>query len=377
MKKKIIQVLKPQFRIEETLIEITECLEKGWTGIGFKTDQFESDWKKYSGFKYAHFLNSATSGLHLAFRIFRDKFNWKDDDEVITTSLTFVSTNHAILYENLVPVFADVDKSLCLDPESVERMISSKTKAVIYVGIGGNAQNYKEIHAICKRHNLTFVLDAAHMAGTFWVDSGLQVGHDADCTIFSYQAVKNCPSSDSGMICFQSEDDDKRVRRLSWLGIDKSTYDRYSESSYKWRYDVPDLGFKYHGNSIAAAMCIVSLRHLNEDNNYRRMLADIYDSYLINQNDIEVISHSHQVNSSRHLYQIALQDRDGLMEQLSKDGIYCGVHYVANHHYPIYQKYKADVEKATSYSSRIISLPMHLGVSINDAMFIAEKILKR
>ena len=68
--KKVIQVLKPYFRVKETLAEIEECLEKGWSGMGFKTNQFENEWIKYTGFKFAHFLNSATSGLHLAVKVF-------------------------------------------------------------------------------------------------------------------------------------------------------------------------------------------------------------------------------------------------------------------------------------------------------------------
>jgi dTDP-4-amino-4,6-dideoxygalactose transaminase len=374
---KVIQVLKPYFRVEEVMSEIKECLEKGWTGIGYKTEQLETEWKNYSGFENAHFLNSATSGLHLAVKIFKDKYGWKDGDEIITTSLTFVSTNHAILYERLAPVFADVDESLCLNPDSVEGLIGKKTKAIIYVGIGGNAQNYREILELCRKYNLIFILDAAHMAGTRWLNSETHVGLDADCAVFSYQAVKNCPSSDSGMICFSSTDLDRHVRRLSWLGIDKSTYDRYSESSYKWRYDVPELGFKYHGNSVAAAICLVSLRYLEEDNEYRRMLAHAYDTRLVGGKDVKVITHSNLINSSRHLYQIAVSDRDALIARLAEKGIYCGVHYIANHQYPIFRKCKADVDVANSYSSKILSLPLHLGVSKDDAMYIADQILEK
>lgn len=375
--RKVIQVLKPYFRVDEVMSEIRECLEKGWTGIGFKTEEIELAWKKYSEFKYAHFLNSATSGLHLALKIFRDKYGWANGDEVITTSLTFVSTNHAILYENLAPVFADVDSSLCLDPASVERLITKKTRAVIYVGVGGNAANYREIRALCVKHNLIFILDAAHMSGSTWVDNSEHVGLDSDCAVFSYQAVKNCPSSDSGMICFNSEELDKKARQLSWLGIDKTTYDRYSESTYKWRYDVPEVGFKYHGNSIAAAICLVSLRYLELDNAHRRMLAQTYDQYLKDKMGIKVISHSSLINSSRHLYQIAVENRNGLIERLAQEGIYCGVHYVANHQYPVYQKFKSDIKRADFYSSRIISLPMHLGVTKDDVGFICEKILSK
>lgn len=372
---KVIQVLKPYFRVDETLSEIRECLEKGWTGMGFKTDQFETEWKKYSGFKFAHFLNSATSGLHLAVKSYKDRGDWEDGDEIITTSLTFVSTNHAILYENLNPVFADIDSSLCLDPKSVERQITNKTRALIYVGMGGNAQNYREIRALCTKYNLIFILDAAHMAGTTWRDSGLQVGLDADCAVFSFQAVKNCPSSDSGIICFSSPELDKNVRRLSWLGIDKTTFDRYTESSYKWQYDVSQLGFKYHGNSITAAICLVALRYLDQDNLHRRMLCSMYDDKLRDRGKIEIISHSKHINSSRHLYQISVVGRDDLMEKLSKLGIYCGVHYSANHKYSIYKGFKSDVTIANKYSATVMSLPLHLGLDQNDVEYICNAIL--
>lgn len=104
-----VQLFVPNFRVEECLAEIRECLEKGWTGLGFKTVAIEAAWKEYTRLAHAHFLSSNTVGLHLAFELFKSKFSWKDDDEVITTPLTFVSTNHTILYAGLKPVFADVD----------------------------------------------------------------------------------------------------------------------------------------------------------------------------------------------------------------------------------------------------------------------------
>ena len=93
-----IQVLKPKFHVDECLEGVRECLEKGWTGMGFKTVEFEEEWKKYTGHKYAYYLNSNTAGLHLAVKILKMKYSWKDGDEIISTPITFVSTNHAILY---------------------------------------------------------------------------------------------------------------------------------------------------------------------------------------------------------------------------------------------------------------------------------------
>ena len=200
-----IQVLKPKYRTEEILKEIQECLDTSWTGMGGKAIEFEEKWKEYADFEYAHFLQSATAGLHLALKVFKEKYGWEDGDEIITTPLTFVSTNHAIMYENLKPVFADVDDSLCLDPESVLTNITDKTRAVMFVGIGGNIGQYNKIREICDLQNIPLILDAAHLAGTevwrtypqFSAATISQVGWDADVSVFSFQAVKNLPTADS------------------------------------------------------------------------------------------------------------------------------------------------------------------------------------
>ena len=158
---KNIQLFKPKFRTEECLEEIRECLDKGWTGLGFKTVQLEEEWKKYTGLQHAHYLCSATAGLDLAVNIFKEEFGWEEDDEIITTPLTFVSTNHAILYNNLKPVFADVDEYLCLDPESIRSRITDKTKAVIFVGLGGSTGRLSEVEKICRENGLKLILDAS------------------------------------------------------------------------------------------------------------------------------------------------------------------------------------------------------------------------
>src|SRR6266496_2754636 len=107
-----IQLFVPTFRTSECLEQIKECLDKGWTGLGYKTAEFEQAWKTYTGLAHAHFLNSNTVGLHLAIEVLGRRKQWKPADEIITTPLTFVSSNHAILYNHMQPVFADVDETL-------------------------------------------------------------------------------------------------------------------------------------------------------------------------------------------------------------------------------------------------------------------------
>jgi dTDP-4-amino-4,6-dideoxygalactose transaminase len=367
-----INVFVPMFHTEEILEEIRECLGKGWTGLGFKTIIFEEAWKKYTGLPHAHFINSNTAGLHLAIHIFKSKYGWEEGDEIISTPLTFVSTNHAILYERLKPVFADVDEYLCLDPEDIKKNITSRTRAIMYVGMGGNTGRLDAITDICKQHDLKLILDAAHMAGTKY--HGKHVGSEADVTIFSFQAVKNLPTADSGMICFKDEEHDRWVRQLTWLGISKDTYERFNknEGSYKWRYDVPDIGFKYHGNSIIASIGLVQLKYLDEDNLRRNELANMYDLLLNDDKRVRTIPVAPDCYSARHLYQVLVPNRDKVLQQFYDNDIYPGVHYWINTNYPMYTYAKGTCSRAEEVSQTVISLPLHLKLNQVDINTVIE-----
>lgn len=369
-----IQLFIPKFRIDESLALIKTCLEKGWTGMGYLTIEIEENWKKYSGLPNAHFLNSNTSGLHLALEVLKRKHQWSDGDEIITSPLTFVSSNHAILYSGLTPVFTDVDETLCLDPESVLKSITDKTRAVMFVGMGGNVGNYEKIVEICREKGLKVILDAAHMAGTRV--NGTHVGGDADVAVFSFQAVKNLPTADSGMICFSDEEDDATARRLSWLGINKDTYSRTESSGlYKWRYEVDELGYKYHGNSIMAALAITGLNYLDEDNSYRRTVCTWYDNQFAEVSNVVRVKHVHQDESSRHLYQIRVKNRDAVLAALNELGIFPGVHYRDNTEYSIYSSYPFNTPNSRKYSGELISLPLHLGITQDDVERISNAVI--
>jgi dTDP-4-amino-4,6-dideoxygalactose transaminase len=368
-----IQLFVPTFRIDETLEAIRECLEKGWTGLGFKTVQFEQAWKDYTGLPYAHFLNSATSGLHLAVAQLKAKHGWADGDEIITTPLTFVSTNHAILYEALTPVFADVDQHLCLDPESVAARITSRTRAVIFVGMGGNPGSYEAIRKLCDERGLKLILDAAHMTGAKLY--GKHIGYDADVTVFSFQAVKNLPTADSGMICWSTAELDAEARRWAWMGINKDTYTRTSTGgTYSYYYDVENVGFKYHGNSIMAAMGLVALKYVDEDNAYRRQIAAWYDELLADEPRIKRIPMAPNSESSRHLYQVIVDNRDEIMSALNRAQIYPGVHYRDNTIYGMYQSAQGTCPRAAEASDHLISLPMHLRLTRADVERVAHEL---
>ncbi|KPI56314.1 aminotransferase DegT [Clostridioides difficile] len=372
-----IQLFKPSFKIDECLEEIRECLEKGWTGLGFKTVEFEKKWNEYTGHKNSHYLNSATAGLQLAIKILKLENNWDDGDEVISTPLTFVSTNHAIMHEKLIPRFADIDEYLCIDPVDVKKKINRKTRAIVFVGYGGRVGRLKEIIKICKEYNLKLILDAAHMSGTRieGVFPGTLDG--VDVAVYSYQAVKNLPTADSGMICFNNEDLDCICRKFTWLGINKDTYTRSSgEGIYKWEYDVEYLGFKNHGNSIMAAIALIQLKYLDSDNEYRRELCKYYDELFAGNPNVKPVPASYSDECSYHIYAIEVDDRDNLMLALNKAEIYPGVHYRDNTEYKMYSYDYGKCPNANKVSKRIISLPLHMYLTKEDIKYIVEEINK-
>lgn len=378
---KNIQLFIPKFRNDEIIEHISTCLDKGWTGLGFKTVEIENEWKKYTGLPYAHFINSNTSGLHLAIKILKDANKWSDGDEIITSPLTFVSSNHSIMYENMKPVFADVDEHLCLDPKSIESQITKKTKAVLFIGIGGNTGQLNDVISLCKKHKLKLILDAAHMSGTFiknpMTGESEHVGHRVDVSVFSFQAVKNLPTADSGMICFNNEDYDTLVRKLSWLGIDKDTYQRSNDKgSYKWEYDLVDVGYKYHGNSIMASMALVGLKYLEEDNDRRRDICEIYEKKLSENNIQTIKTHSDCTKSSRHLFQIVVNERNKFMELLNSAGVYPGVHYRDNTNYKMYKHGNGNCPTSHIISEKLISLPLHMNLTDDDVEYVIEQVIR-
>jgi dTDP-4-amino-4,6-dideoxygalactose transaminase len=366
-----IQLFVPTFRIEECLAEIRECLEKGWTGLGFKTVQFEEAWKDHTGLPHAHFLNSATAGLHLAVRLLKDAGSWSPGDEIISTPLTFVSTNHVILYEGLKPVFADVDEYLCLDPASIAERITPRTRAVMFVGMGGNTGRYEEVSGLCQQRGLKLILDASHMSGTRV--RGRHVGGDADAAVFSFQAVKNLPTADAGMVCLADGALDGEARKLSWLGINKDTYSRtLGGGTYKWHYDVEHVGYKYHGSSIMAALALVSLRYLDQDNAYRRQLAAWYDELLEDVAGVERVPMARDCVPSRHLYQVLVDRRDEVMLALNSQQVFPGVHYRDNTLYRMYAHGVGTCPRSIAASEKLISLPLHMRLGRRDVERAAQ-----
>jgi len=131
------------------------------------------------------------------------------------------------------------DRGNCYTGEEAERFVAERigprTRAVMFVGMGGNPGQYEKVRALCAERGLALILDAAHMSGT-WMADGTHAGADADASVFSFQAVKNLPTADSGMLCFAERRLDDEVRKWTWLGINKDTYTGDEEAATGYSY---------------------------------------------------------------------------------------------------------------------------------------------
>lgn len=367
-----MQLFQPN--ISEAAIEaVNKVLRSGWIGLGPKVAEFEERFAQYVGAKYAVAVNSGTAALHLALIV----SDIKEGDEVVTTPLTFVSTNHVILYQRAVPVFADIDPlNYCISPESIEKMITKKTKALMCVHYGGHPCDLDRIYEIARSNNLQVIEDAAHACGSSY--KGRKIG-SFGLTCFSFHAVKNLPVGDGGMITTSDVEQSERLKKLRWLGIDKDTYTRTDEDkgkagAYAWRYDVPELGFKYHMNDITAAIGLEQLKLVEEQNAYRRKLAEIYTRELHHPDIIALPYVSHDTVTSQHVYVIQVKKRNDLVAKLKDNEIAPGVHYLPNNLYPMYRNCRADVRNAMEIAENIISLPMHTLLTGNDIHRVVELI---
>ena len=350
----MIPVFRPSMG-EEEIRAIEEVLNSGWIGLGPKTKQFEEEFAKYIGVKHAVAVNSATAALHLSL-VSLDI----NAGEVIVPAITFVSTALAANYVGAKPVFADVEEdTLNISVENIKKKITNKTKAIIPVHYGGYPCKMDEINELAEKHDIKVIEDASHACGSVY--KGKKAGALADLGCFSFHAVKNLATGDGGMITTNNEKIKEKLHRLRWCGITKDTFSR-TKKNYSWYYEVPEIGFKYHMNDITAAIGLVQLKKLEQNNEKRRRIVKQYNEVFSKTSWIEVPKEEPNTKSAMHNYVIKVKetkDRDNLIEYLAKKEISASVHYMPLHLHPIYRQYKAKVPVAEKVWKRLVTLPLY------------------
>lgn len=354
---------------QEEIDEVSQVIKSGWIGLGPKTAEFELDLEKFLGKKHVVTTNSATAALHLALIL----AGIKEGDEVISPSLTFVATNHVILYQKATPVFCDVDPdTLCADPKDIIKKITPKTRAIIVVHYGGHAVDMDPIMKVARQKNITVIEDAAHAFGGKY--KGKMLGTIGDFGCYSFHAVKNIAMADGGALFTKKASVAKKAKNLRWMGIDKDTWNRAKSKKYSWYYDVTDLGYKYHPNDVLIAIGIAQLRKFK---NVLKLKRRIYDTYTKGLKDLPwltvPVERSYETNAL-HNYCIQTKYRNELAEHLSKKGIGTSVHYIPNNHYKMYKKYRSDIPVTEKVWKKILLLPFFPDLSQKEQEYIIESI---
>lgn len=375
----MLQLFRPKYEVEECLSALREVLESGWTGPGPQCKKFEEAWCNFIGVKYSHFMNSATAALHVAIRL----LNLPKRSKILTTPLTFVSTNAVILYEDHEPLFVDInEEDLSLSSEDfLDKAHTFKAKTGLWVHYGGIASFHfdRAMQTLSKEGDFRMIEDCAHAAGGHYPD-GSRVGSRKDTlSCFSFQAVKNLPTCDSGILCIPFEGILDISKRLAWLGIDKDTFTRTNQSQneiYKWKYDVPELGWKYNGNDISAAIANTQLKYLDRDNRYRKQIYEWYKQCFEGQTNVRLVAHP--AGSAHHLVVIRVANRDEVIGTLKANQIAPGVHYLPNYEFPVFKNFykSGQCPTAEKISTEIISLPNHLLLEREDIHRICEIVLR-
>lgn len=355
----MIPVFRPAVGDDEW-VAIKNCFDTGWIGLGPKTAEFEQAFGEFIGADYVSGMNSCTAALDMAFKVLNIT-----GGEVITTSLTFVSSNHAILYNNCTPVFADiVPDTLTLDPDDVRRKITPNTRALMLVHYAGHPCEMDAFMQIAEEHDLKIIEDCAHAAGSTY--NGQPVGTFGDAGCFSFHAVKNVAMGEGGALVVKEQAQHERAMKLRWCGISKSTWERAKGKNYSWQYDVQELGYKYHLSDIAAAIGLVQLRKADASRAARKHIWETYNAAFADL-PVEPLAVHDNVQTTYLIYVLKTERRDDLIDFLKERGIGTSVHYYPNHRFELYRQYPADVPVTEDIAERIVTLPIYPGLT-NDQM---------
>ncbi len=338
---------------------VLSVLHSRWLTSGEVTRSFEEAFAEFVGAKHAIAVSNATVGLHLASLL----VGLKPGDEVIVPSLTFVATVAAILYVGAKPVFADIssDADLTLSPENIAERITDRTRAIVPMHYGGYACDMNAIMSLARKYDLAIIEDAAHAPGS--ILEGRKLGTWGKVGVFSFFSNKNMATGEGGMLVTDDDEVAKRARLLSSHAMTSMTWDRHQ--GHAWSYDVVDLGYNYRLDEIRSAIGIVQLSKLNQNNQKRRLLIDLYHRQLKEEvPSVGLPFCDHRGQSAGHLLPILLptgQDRIKFMGKMKEQGIQTSIHYPPVHLFSYYKKnilYKP-LPVTEDVAAREVTLPLH------------------
>jgi UDP-4-amino-4,6-dideoxy-N-acetyl-beta-L-altrosamine transaminase len=356
---------------EDDIKAVADVLRSDYVTCGPNVTEMEKKLAEYCEAKYAVSMANGTAALHCACIA----AGIKEGDEVITTPLTFAASANCALYVGAKPVFADVDpETYNIDPESIRKNITDKTKAVIAVDYTGQCVENKKIREICDEYNLVFIEDAAHAIGSVY--DGKKVGSLADMTCFSFHPVKTITCGEGGAVTTNSEEYYKKLVLAHTHGIthDESLMEEAPHEG-PWYYEQISLGFNYRLTDFQAALLTSQLKKLDTFKAKRKAIVKKYDSAFSEIPELIVQKEIPESDTCRHLYLLRLDlsklncTRRQFFDAMSAENIQCQVHYVPTYLFPHYKHlgYKSGLcPNAEEIYKGILSIPLYPSLTDKD-----------
>ncbi len=349
--------------IDDSDIEmVTKVLRSGWLAHGPVVEDFEARFARYIGVRRALAVTNGTIALELSLRA----IGVGPGDEVIVPSFTFIATANAALMLGARPVLCDIDLEIfAIDPSCVEASISRRTRAIIPVHLYGHPADMDPILRVAKDHGVFVVEDAAQAHGALY--KGSKCGSLGDLGVFSFYATKNMTTGEGGMITTNNEDLARRIELLRNHGQEA-------------KYFHTELGGNYRMTSIQAALGISQLEKLERLNEIRRGKAGKITSGIKKLGWLRPPIEKPWARHVYHQYVVMLEEdasisRDELASYLREHGVETAIHYpLPIHMQPLYRKlgYRECCPNSQKASQRILSLPIHPGLSDEDIDYIID-----
>lgn len=369
-----------QYIDSEDIAAVADTLNSDFLTCGPKVEAFEAELCQLTGAGYAAAVSNGTAALHVACLA----AGIGPGDEVITTPITFAATANAVLYCGGTPIFADIDpETYEIDPLSIESKITHKTKAVITVDFTGQACDYDAIRAVCRKHGLLLIEDAAHSIGTRY--RGIPVGKIADLTTFSFHPVKTVTAGEGGAVLAQDAALAERVKLFARHGITREKELLRDQGNSGWYYEQQLLGYNYRLTDLQCALAVSQLKKLDRFAARRRELAEQYDRLLGAIPEVRLQKETDGSETVRHLYILRLDfsglccTRKEIYDALQAENIGVNVHYIPVYYFPYYQQLgyqKGLCPRAEEYYESCLTLPLFYSMTDRDQLDVVHAVDK-
>jgi perosamine synthetase len=348
---------------------VNKVLASGYVSAGKYADEFESSLSSKLGIINPVSVNSGTSALHLALAV----AGVNNGDEVIVPAQTFIASAFAIKMQGATPVFADIQINTGnIDPLSIRKKITERTKAIIPVHWGGYPCDLDEINAIAKEFDLIVIEDAAHALGAIYKQ--IPIGAVSRFTAFSFQAIKHVTSGDGGVLACLNSDDSYQAKKRRWFDIDRenSKPDILGERIY----DAKNIGFKYHMNDLAAAIAIGNLSEFPSFQNRIQEIASFYDTELKNVPGLKLLDYKSDRKSAYWLYTVLIDNRENFIKSLKSSGVPSSVVHLRIDKNTIFGGINKDLNEQKIFDEMQVSIPIHENLTHDDVEIIVNTIKK-